>query len=218
MDNQNKDQNQNQNQNQDQNQEQTLYVKESLRKEEQYSVENRYTYADYASWDDENRYELIDGLVYMMSAPSQAHQEISGEIFRQLANFLKGKPCKVYPAPFDVCLNAAGDKDDTVVQPDLIVVCDKSKLDGKRCNGAPDMAIEILSPSNRKHDAVRKFNKYLQAGIHEYWMFDPDAKTVQVCILNGGKYETKDYSDTDTIPVHVLDGCIINMQEVFAEY
>jgi len=217
MDNQNKDQNQNQNQDQDQDQGQTLYVKESLRKEEQYSVENRYTYADYASWDDENRYELIDGLVYMMSAPSQAHQEISGEIFRQLANFLKGKPCKVFPAPFDVCLNAAGDKDDTVVQPDLIVVCDKSKLDGKRCNGAPDMAVEILSPSNRKQDTVWKVNKYLQAGIHEYWMIDPDAQTVQVCILKDGQYDVEEYSNTDTIPVHVLDGCIINMQEVFAE-
>ena len=212
MDNQNQDQSQNQDQGQ------TLYVKESLRKEEQYSVENRYTYADYVSWDDENRYELIDGIAYMMSAPSEVHQRVLRKLLRPLDDFLHGKTCEIFLPPFDVCLNAAGDKDDTVVQPDLIVVCDKSKLDGKRCNGAPDMAVEILSPSNRKHDTVWKFNKYLQAGIHEYWMVDPDAKTVQVCILNGGKYDTKDYSDTDTIPVHVLDGCIINMQEVFAEY
>jgi Uma2 family endonuclease len=191
----------------------TLYVKESLRKEQQYSVENRYTYADYANWGTEDRYELIDGIAYMMSAPSQSHQETLGALFVQFYIFLKGKPCKVFLAPFDVCLNAAGDKDDTVVQPDLIVVCDKSKLDSKRCNGAPDLAVEILSPSNRKHDTVRKLNKYFQVGVQEYWMVDPDAQTVQVCILKDGKYDIKDYSDSDIIPVHVLDGCMINMQE-----
>ena len=209
------DQNDNQNGNQNDREDQNLYVKEGLRKEDQYSVEKRYTYADYASWDTEDRYELIDGAAYMMSAPSQAHQKISMEFSRQLANFLKRKPCEVFAAPFDVCLNAAGDNDDSVVQPDLLIVCDKSKLDGKRCNGAPDMAIEILSPSNRKHDTVRKLNKYLQTGVHEYWMVDPDAQTVKVCILKGGNYDTKDYADTDIIPVHVLDGCTIDMQEVF---
>ena len=193
-----------------------LYVKEGLRKEQQYSVENRYTYADYASWDTEDRYELIDGVAYMMSAPLEAHQDILLGIAVQFYNFLKSKPCKVSIAPFDVCLNAAGDKDDTVVQPDLIVVCDKSKLDGKRCNGAPDMAVEVLSPSNRKHDTVRKFNKYLEAGVNEYWIADPDAQTIQVCILKDGQYDVKEYSSTDTVPVHVLDGCKINMREVFA--
>ena len=196
---------------------QNLYVKESLKKEEQYSVEKRYIYSDYASWDTDDRYELIDGEAYLMSAPSWDHQEILGNLFGLLWTFLRGKPCKLAIAPFDVCLNAAGDKDDTVVQPDLIVVCDKSKLDGKRCNGAPDMAVEVLSPSNRKHDTVRKFNKYLEAGVNEYWIADPDAQTVQVCILKDGQYDVKEYSSTDTVPVHVLDGCKINMQEVFAE-
>ena len=211
------DNNKNQDQNQNQDQGQILYVKESLRKEEQYSVENRYTYADYANWETEDRYELIDGIAYMMSAPSQAHQEILSNLHGLLWNFLRSKPCKVFPAPFDVCLNAAGDKDDTVVQPDLIVVCEKSKLDGKRCNGAPDMAVEILSPSNRKHDTVWKFNKYLQVGVQEYWMVDPDAQTVQVCILKDGQYDVEEYSNTDTVLIHVLDGCMINMREVFAE-
>jgi len=197
-------------------QDKTLYVKESLRKEEQYSVENRYTYADYASWDTEDRYELIDGVAYMMSAPSWAHQEILVELSRQLANFLKGKPCKIFVAPFDVCLNAAGDKDDTVVQPDLLVICDKAKLDSKRCNGAPDMVIEILSPSSRKHDTVRKLNKYLQVGVQEYWMVDPEAQEVHVCILTDGKYDTKNYSNSDIIPMHALKGCLINMRDVFA--
>jgi len=195
----------------------TLYVKESLRKEEQYSTEKRYTYSDYVTWDDEDRYEIIDGEVYLMSGPLLAHQKISRELLVQLAVFLKGKPCEVYSAPFDICLNAAGDKDDSVVQPDLFVVCDKSKLEAKRCNGAPDMAVEILSPSNRKHDTVRKFNKYFEAGVREYWIVDPEAQTVQVCILKDGQYDVEEYSNTDTVSVHVLDGCKINMQEVFAE-
>ena len=196
---------------------QKLYIKESLLKGEQYSIEKRYTYADYANWDDDNRYELIDGVVYMMSAPSQAHQETIGELFRQLANFLKGKPCKVFLSPFDVCLNAKGDDDDTVVQPDILVVCNMSKLDGKRCNGAPDMAIEVLSPSSKRHDTLLKFNKYMQTGVREYWIVNPIAKTVRVCLLNDGKYDMQDYSATDTIPVHVLNGFLIDMREVFAE-
>jgi len=194
---------------------QKQYIKESLLKDEQYSAEKRYTYADYASWDDEIRYELIDGVPYLMSSPSQTHQKISMELSRQLANFLKGKPCEVYHAPFDVCLNAMGDEDNTVVQPDILIVCDISKLDGKRCNGAPDMVVEILSPSNKSHDSLLKFNKYMQTGVREYWVVDPNAKTVRVCILNGGKYEMQDYSATDTVPVHVLDGFLINMREVF---
>ena len=195
----------------------TLYVNESLRKEEQSSVEKRYTYADLASWDTEDRYELIDGAAYVICAPSQAHQRISGNLHGLLWNFLRGKPCKVFHAPFAVCLNGAGDKDDTVVQPDLIIVCDKPKLDGRRCNGAPDMAVEILSPSGKSRDMLLKFNKYMQTGVREYWIIDPDAQTLRVCLLKDGNYETKDYSNTDTIPVHVLEGCMIHMQEVFEE-
>ena len=183
----------------------------------------RYIYEDYASWDDDNRYELIDGVVYMMSpAPSQEHQRIIVEIAAQLWVFLKGKPCKVFAAPFDVCLNAAGDKDKTVVQPDIVVVCDKSKLDGKRCNGAPDMAVEILSPSTSKKDKVLKFDKYREAGVREYWIVDPEDKTIHVYILRDGEYIVKAYGITEEvttteIPVHVLEGCLINIRDVFAE-
>ena len=116
-------------------------VNEAARK---YDRDKRYTYADYESWDDENRYELIDGVVYMMSAPSIEHQGILVELSRQLANFLVGKPCRVFVAPCDVCISGLGDEDDSVVQPDIFVVCDESKLDKKYCNGAPDMVIEIL--------------------------------------------------------------------------
>ena len=186
-----------------------------------------YIYADYASWElaEGERFELIDGVPYSMAAPSVVHQEVSGELFVQLSNFLKGKPCKAFTAPFDVCLHAEGDMDDTVVQPDIIVVCDKTKLsDKKRCNGVPDLVIEILSSSYsaRRRDNRLKYQKYEFAGVREYWMVDPDELVAEVCVLVNGKYKTTQYKhnqfDTEPliIPVSVLDGCEINMKEVFS--
>ena len=184
---------------------------EALRKDKSY------TYADYASWDTEERYELIDGVPYMMAAPSITHQRISGNLHGELWNFLRGKPCKVFSAPLDVRLNAAADNDVDVVQPDLMVVCDRSKIDEKGCNGAPDLVIEILSPSSISHDKLRKFNKYLQTGVREYWIVDPYNKMVTVNILDNGKYYNTAYGETDTVPVHILEGCEISLSDVFAE-
>jgi len=183
----------------------------ALRKDESY------TYADYASWNTENRYELIDGMPYMMSpAPLRAHQGISSNLHREIAIFLKGKTCRIFAAPFDVRLNAAAG-DNTVVQPDLVVICDRSKLNDTGCSGAPDMVIEILSKSSASRDIVLKFNQYLKAGVREYWIVDPDSKTVRVNILENGRYYASAYAETDTLPVHVLEGCVINLAEVFAE-
>ena len=173
-----------------------------------------YTYKDYENSSDDERFEVIDGVIYMMSPPSQAHQEVCGEIYRQLANFMRGKPCKVFIAPFGVRLNAAA-RDNTIVEPDLLIVCDRSKLDGKACVGAPDMVVEVLSPSTAGKDRVLKFNKYLQAGVREYWIIDPDSKTLGVHILKNGEYVTTAYGDEDTVPVHVLDGCLVDMKDVF---
>ena len=176
-----------------------------------------YTYADYYSWDDGKRWELIEGEPYAMSpAPTTTHQSVSGNLHRQLSNFLHGKPCKVFHAPFDVRLNAH-DNDDTVVQPDLTVICNRSKLNDRGCKGAPDLVIEITSPSTARHDRVVKFNQYLKAGVLEYWIIDPDTKTLQVCVLENGRYFTTVYADTDTAPVKVLNGCTINLSDVFAE-
>jgi len=177
--------------------------------------EKRYTYADYEKWDDDNRYELIDGVVHMMApAPSQAHQEAGGSLHGQLWAFLRNKPFKVFQAPFDVCLNAGGDNDSTVIQPDVLVVCDKSKLDGKRCNGAPDMVVEVLSPSTSSRDRLLKFNRYLEAGVREYWIVDTDDKNISVHILKNGEYTTKVYGINEDVPVHVLEGCLINLGEL----
>jgi len=180
--------------------------------------EELYTYADYASWDDDVRCELIDGRVYMMApAPSESHQDISGEMYRQFANFLLDKQCKVFHAAFDVCLNADGDGEKTVVQPDIVVVCDRSKLDGKRCNGAPDMVVEILSPSSSNRDNLLKYIKYMEAGVKEYWIVDPDDKILRVCLLKDGKYDSIDYIKPDKVAVQTLEGCVIDMKRVFSK-
>ena len=176
----------------------------------------RYTYSDYVQWDDDERWELIDGVPYVMSAPSPRHQELLGNLHGQLWSFLKGKQCKVYMAPFDVRLNA--DKfDNTVVQPDIVIVCDREKIDKAGCAGAPDMVVEILSPSTSRYDRTLKFNTYLKSGIREYWVIDPATKTLAVHILKDGNYISHAYTDEDIVNVHVLESCAINLSEVFEE-
>jgi len=182
----------------------------------QYEQIERYTYEDYCTWDDDQRWELIDGVAYAMSAPTWQHQDISGSLLVQIANFLEGKPCKVFAAPFDVRLNA-DTFDNTVVQPDVIVICDRAKLSRTGCAGAPDMVIEILSPSTAGHDMIRKYHKYLQAGVREFWIIDPAIKVVRVCLLKDREYEQIDYLDADIVPVQILKGCYIDFKKVFAD-
>jgi Uma2 family endonuclease len=177
--------------------------------------EEYYTYADYLTWSDDVRYELIEGTPYMMSpAPSRNHQDVAGSIFNQIYNYLDGKPCKVYIAPFDVRLNADED-DDTVVQPDISVFCDIKKLDDKGAKGAPDMAIEVLSPSSISYDSLVKLNIYRKYGVREYWVVNPESKVVTVHLLKGGDYVTFAYGEDDIAPVAVLDTCEVNLAKVF---
>ena len=177
--------------------------------------QQHYTYEDYYSWDDGKRWELIEGVPYAMApAPSDTHQGISSNLHLQLASFLKGKPCKVFHAAYDVRLNA-DTGDDTVVQPDLVIICDQSKRYERGCKGAPDMVVEILSKSTASYDMVTKFNLYQKAGVREYWIVDPDTKTVSVHVLKNGEYITRAYSQDDIAPVSVLEGCEINLAKVF---
>lgn len=182
-----------------------------------------FTLADYLEWDEEEgRYELIDGEAYLMAPPTPLHQKTSGEIFRQLANFLEGKRCEVYAAPFGVRLfEREGDSPedvDTLVEPDITVVCDKSKLDDSGCRGAPELVMEVLSPSSRKHDRLVKLNLYQRAGVPEYWIVNPEEGSVQVFLREGGLLRIhEEYDRTDIAKVHALDGCFIELCKVFPE-
>ncbi|MDR1900515.1 MAG: Uma2 family endonuclease [Treponema sp.] len=175
-----------------------------------------YTYADYLAWDEGERYEIVDGEAYMMAPPSRMHQEISMALSTSINNYLEGKPCKVYAAPFAVRLNPAPDQsDDTVLEPDIVVVCDPAKLDDRGCNGAPDLIIEILSPSTTRYDQIVKFNKYREAGVREYWIVDPEKRIIMAYELKNGEYTAVNYGDTGTVPVKILPGCEINLAAVF---
>ena len=177
--------------------------------------DKHYTYSDYCKWDDDKRYELIEGIVYVMSpAPYQAHQMIIGRLFRKISDYLDDKPFHIFMAPFDVRLNADSG-DDTVVQPDLMVICDCSKLDGKACVGAPDVVIEVLSKSTARYDRLDKFRLYEKAGVKEYLIVDNDDLTIHAHILENGRYYTQVYGDGDELRMHVLEGCAIILSDVF---
>ena len=136
--------------------------------------EQKYSYADYSTWDENERWEILDGVPYMQAAPSRIHQEISLSLLMQFGNYLQGKPCKVYHAPFCVRLDIENNDNDikNVVEPDITIVCDSSKLDENGCKGSPDMIVEILSPSSGKKDRVDKFNKYEKVGVKVYWVVE----------------------------------------------
>ena len=184
--------------------------------------QRRYTYGDLMQWDDGVRYELYDGILFAMASPSDVHQTTLFEIGRQLGNFLAGKTCRVYPSPFDVRLfDTADDRPEDsayVLQPDLMVVCDKSKVDRYGVHGAPDLVIEILSHATRSNDRIRKYNLYEQAGVREYWIVDPDHHMVQIYTLEEGRYHAAEvFTDGSIVPVGILDGCSIDLRLVFPE-
>jgi Uma2 family endonuclease len=145
-----------------------------------------YTYADYLLWQFSERVELLRGKVRQMAAPNRRHQVISRRLQYVIMTALLKSPCELYDAPFDVRLTRMrNDKEvKTVVQPDLCVICDLSKLDDRGCNGAPDLIIEILSPGNSRTEMKDKFELYQEAGVLEYWIVSPIEKTIQVWKLN----------------------------------
>lgn len=182
--------------------------------------ESQYSYADLLEWDENIRYELYDGLPVALASPSSIHQMISGDLFSQLYSFLKGKGCQVFSAPLDVRLfekfEDSPESISTVVQPDLMVVCDKEKIDRRGIRGAPDMIIEIASNSTHRIDRLTKFNLYQRAGVREYWIVDPSTKIVSVYLLKNGSYRMQSvYSSDSIIPVGILDGCKVDLSSVF---
>ncbi len=188
----------------------------------------KWTYADYLTWDDGQRWELIDGVAYLLQgavglapAPLRQHQQLSIALAAQLYLHLKGKPCKVYDAPFDVRLHERSDASDnyieTVVQPDILVVCDTTKLDDRGCKGAPDLVIEVTSPSTARHDLTTKFDLYQKHGVKEYWIISPDDKTLMVFKLQtDGHYGAPDrYGDDGKVKVSLLGDLTIDLADVF---
>ncbi len=170
------------------------------------------TMDEYEALPEDRRAEVFEGQIYDMASPSQLHQAILTELLVSIRNYLRQKnsKCHVFPAPFDVKLS---NKPLTVVQPDLMVVCDKNKLDGKRCNGAPDFIIEIVSPGSQTDDYIRKLYYYKNAGVREYWIVDPRRKTVSVNYFEGNMLNIQ-YSFDSTVKVNIYDDLFINFSDI----
>ena len=180
--------------------------------------EGFFTYAEYKEWELEagERYELIYGEAFAMAGPSEQHQAILGGLFNQFYNYLEGKPCKVYPAPFDVRLFYQEDEsDDTVVQPDILIVCEGKKIGPESCRGAPDLVVEILSPSNSAMEMEQKFELYRKAGVREYWVVDPERNRLKVYYFHDGSISTNTYGSTDKVPVAIFPDLNVVLDKVF---
>ena len=188
--------------------------------------QERFTYRNYRTWPDDERWELIDGHAWAMSpAPRRRHQEVSGRLFIDIGVFLKGKLCKVFEAPFDVLLPEGSEPDDevdTVVQPDIAVVCDLSRLTERGARGAPDLVVEILSPSTSRKDQREKFDRYERAGVREYWVVDPAGQWLCVYRLGaGGLFDEGELResprDYGPIASRVIKGFSVDPSRLFAE-
>lgn len=184
---------------------------------------NSYTYKDYLEWPEEERWELIEGVAYNMTpSPSRRHQKISMALANAIYQYLKGKNCEVYHAPFDVRLPEGDEEEDeikTVVQPDIVVICDPSKLDEKGCKGSPDLIMEILSPSTASMDYITKLNLYEKNRVFEYWVIHPVDKIVMVYrLIESGKYGRAEvYSEEDQVKVRLFDDFVIDLKEIFKD-
>jgi Uma2 family endonuclease len=185
-------------------------------------LEKRYTYKDYLTWPDDERWELINGIAYNMSpAPTRWHQRLLMVLANKFYNFLEGKPCQPFVAPFDVRLTdkeTINDETDTVVQPDIVVICDETKLDDRGCNGAPDFLVEILSESTASKDLHEKLFLYERFGVKEYWIVDLWSRTIRVHLYVDGQFApAKIFTENDLLAAAVLPGLKINLQELFKD-
>lgn len=182
-----------------------------------------YTYANYLTWEFDERVELIKGKIFRMGveAPKRNHQKISLHISSEFCNFLKGKICQVYEAPFDVRLPVKSKRNediDTLVQPDICVICDPEKLDNAGCIGAPDLIVEILSPGNNRKELRNKYEVYEESGVREYWVIHPDEQTVLFYSLKEGKYQpSRLFTSGDIVESNCIQGFKLDLEEVFSD-
>lgn len=171
-----------------------------------------YTENDYYNLPENARAELIDGQFYDMAAPSRIHQKISSELYTIINNYIKSNegPCEAYYAPFAVKLF---DDSKTIVEPDISVICDKDKLTDRGCTGAPDWIVEIVSPGNPGHDYVKKLNLYLDAGVREYWIIDPQQRTILVYFFEKSVH-VRQYTFDDTVQVNIYQDLAIDFSSL----
>ncbi len=181
--------------------------------------EKHYTYADYLTWESNEKYELFDGMPVMQARPSIQHQNIEGALLQQLRNLLDGKPCQAFAEIEVLFPDYAQQKAEDVPNiyvPDIVVVCEPEKLTEQYCIGAPTLVMEILSPSTAKADRLVKLNKYQQAGVPEYWIVSPQERNVTVFALENGVYRTAAvYTSEDTAArILSLDGGVLDLSKV----
>jgi len=179
-----------------------------------------YSYSDYLALDGDVRYEVIDGQIYNMTpAPTPQHQDVLSELITEFRLYLRGKDCRAFVSPIDVCLSEERDdlsKVEEWVEPDLVVVCDKSKIGVKRIIGTPDLVVEVLSPSTAKKDKLIKFNRYQRAGVKEYWIVDPVNQVIEVYLLDGEIFKRSGvYVKGDNLPVYIFEDFNIDLNIVF---
>ena len=173
--------------------------------------ETRYTYDDYLTWPDEPRREIINGVSYALASPTVRHQELSVRLTLALGPFFRGKPCRLFVAPLDVVLS-----EDTVVQPDLLVVCDPKKITGGCVRGAPDLVIEILSPSSASYDRLLKFKRYADAGVKEYWLASPELAMIEIFALDNGSFRLDDgFMQQERLRSALFSDLAFDMADVF---
>ncbi len=167
-----------------------MEVNEPIVEYNQLNLDKEYTYLDYMSWKFSERVELIKGKIFKMSpGPNNNHQRVITNVGTEMLSLFKKQPCNVFLAPFDVRLYTPNQKKNyTVVQPDLCIICNEDLLDKQGCNGSPDLVVEILSPTNTKHDLKTKFELYEECGIKEYWIIDIENRIVLIYVLQNGKY------------------------------
>ena len=181
-------------------------------------INGLYTYAEYLLWQFEERVELLKGKLFKMSAPSPAHQVVQSNLNIELGLYFRNQKCQIYPAPFDVRLPAKGETGDaihTVVQPDLCVVCDRTKIDSRGCIGAPDLVIEIISPGNSKKELKQKFKLYEEAGVREYWVIHPSEEYVIVNVLENNHYKTLSPIVDDEVHAVIFPTLKVHTKEIF---
>ncbi|HLU89492.1 MAG TPA: Uma2 family endonuclease [Cyclobacteriaceae bacterium] len=186
------------------------------------SYEGKYSYADYLTWKTDEMMEIIKGRLFKIPAPpGRVHQKAALKLGSALLNFLDGKPCEVYVAPFDVRLPTTSTKNEevnTVVQPDLCVICDKSKLDEAGCIGAPDLVVEILSRGNNKKELQNKYEVYQESGVKEYWIIHPIERTLLIYSLKvDGFAPSKLFTAGDHIGSAVIPGFTLDLEEFFSD-